>query len=876
MFALLVAVVYGAPAYSQSTEGRISGVVRDASGAAVPGATLTITNQATGAAQTVTSGSDGSFAASLLPATYSVGVSLKGFGTQTQKDLKLAAGATLTADFSLQTRREEEVTVTAMKREETIQNTPVSVTAPTEADLRSRGVDDIEGVARNVAGFSVQNLGPGQSQVAMRGVSSGQIARDQPGVKEQVGAYLDESVISLSLFTPDIDLFDVSRVEVLRGPQGTLFGSGSESGTVRYISNQPELGVKKVFGEFGGNTIDGGNQGGNVKLGFNAPMGDKAALRVAGYYTRMAGYIDTPGTKRTPLGGIEPDLGSQKTDVNTGDRTGVRAAVKIAPNDRLTITPRIVYQKVKADGWNRIDAFNILANPYTTTRPAVTLGEREQFIQIDEPFNDKFFLGDLNIGYNFGNVALTSITSYTHRDVDVIRDAGALTSSITGGTIPFPERIYSLDAPLDDATIAKVWTQELRLSGSKNRFQWVAGGFYANTKRDYGQSLFVDGFEAASGIPTAGKFGAGKDVLFFSDLHYKLDQYALFGEGTLSLTDAFSLTGGLRYYNFNEDRTQVFDGIFADPGGAPASTDANGVAPRLIATYKASGNTNVNAQVSKGFRLGGINDPLNVPLCTPADLVTFGGHASWKDETAWNYEIGSKSRIMDGRGSFNVSAFYMDVKDLQATLTAGSCSSRVIFNVPKARSTGAEFEFAVAPNKNFDFSISANYNKAELKSTVTSTAPDGSVSVVSGIRDGNRLPSVPEFQMSAAATYQWEMKGDALGYLTGTYQHVGSRFTQVGDEEPGFGIVNLLTFPGTIGGPLTKGTFTFNPELPSYDIVNLRLGVLKGRWDVALFGNNLTNERALLALDRERGKRARVGFLTNQPRTFGLTARVNF
>src|SRR5438874_8126149 len=144
----------------------------------------------------------------------------------------------------------------------------MSVAAPTEAELRDRGAENIEDVSANVAGFTVQNLGPGQSQIAMRGVSAGQIVRDQPGVKEQVGVYLDESVISLSLFTPDLDLFDTARVEVLRGPQGTLFGSGSESGTVRYITNQPELHVMKGFGEIGGTGTTGGSAGGNVKFGF--------------------------------------------------------------------------------------------------------------------------------------------------------------------------------------------------------------------------------------------------------------------------------------------------------------------------------------------------------------------------------------------------------------------------------------------------------------------------------------------------------------------------------------------------------------------------------------------------------------------------------
>ena len=208
--------------------------------------------------------------------------SIPGFRRVTQT-VDVAADASKQLDFSLDAALSEEITVTAMKREQTLLDVPFSVAAPTEEVLRDRGVEDIEGVAANVGGFTVQNLGPGQSQVAMRGVSAGQIVRDQPGVKEQVGVYLDESVISLSLFTPDLDLFDMNRVEVLRGPQGTLFGSGSLSGTVRYITNQPELNVTRAFAELGGGGVDGGSLGGNAKFGFNVPLGDKAALRVASY-----------------------------------------------------------------------------------------------------------------------------------------------------------------------------------------------------------------------------------------------------------------------------------------------------------------------------------------------------------------------------------------------------------------------------------------------------------------------------------------------------------------------------------------------------------------------------------------------------------------
>ncbi|HEX2834181.1 MAG TPA: TonB-dependent receptor [Thermoanaerobaculia bacterium] len=759
----------------------------------------------------------------------------------------------------------EEMVVTARKREESVQEVPISVVAPTEADLRDAGADDIEDIAANVAGFTVQNLGPGQSQVAMRGVSAGQIVRDQPGVKEQVGVYLDESVISLSLFTPDVDLFDVSRVEVLRGPQGTLFGSGSLSGTLRYITNQPKLGHTETIGELSLSSIEDGGTGATAKAAVNVPIGANAAMRVVGYYTKYGGFLDA----------IQPDL-SLNEDVNSGSRAGARIAFRFEPNDKFTITPRLLYQKIEMDGWNRIDAFNILANPYTTTRPKVTFEGRQQFTQIEEPYTDDFLLGDLNLSYELGGATLTSITSYTDRDVDVIRDATALTASITGGSIGLPPAAYLIDAPLDDVTTAKSLTQELRLSGERGPLQWLVGGFYSDTDRDYAQSLFVNGFETVTGIPTAGAFGAPRDVLYFSELTYAFKQFAIFGEATWSVSDRFDVTGGLRYYDFDEDRVQTFDGIFADPGSSAGSTQADGIAPRVMLSYKLNDATRLNGQISKGFRLGGINDPLNVPLCTPQDLETFGGQESWKDETLWNYEIGAKRTLRGGRGHFNIAAFRADISDLQATVTAGSCSSRVIFNVPKARSQGVEMEVEYAPSDFFDFAISATKLNAELRSTLTSTNSAGVTSVVAGIESGNRLPTVPEFQMAAAGSVHWTM-GTIGGYVTGVYQHVGSRYTQIGDQAAGFGTVSLTSFaPNNIGGPFTQSTFTFDPKLPSYDLVNLRLGFLVKNFDTALYVNNVFDETALLALDQERGTRARVGYLTNEPRTIGVSTRFTF
>ena len=231
--------------------------------------------------------------------------------------------------------------------------------------------------------------------------------------------------------------------------------------------------------------------------------------------------------------------------------------------------------------------------------------------------------------------------------------------------------------------------------------------------------------------------------------------------------------------------------------------------------------------------------------------------------------------MLNNTGAFGVSAFYMDIRDLQATVTAGSCSSRVVFNVPKARSRGFEVEFDEAPNRHIDFAISGSFNDSELRSTLTSTDSSGVVSVVSGIEKGRRLPTVPKFQLATAATYQWDLRRGALAYLTGTYQHTGSRFTQVGDED--LGTLDLLSFgANTIGAPLTASVFRYDPKLPAYDLLNLRVGVRRNKWDVSAYVNNVTDERALLSLDRERGTRARIGYLTNQPRTFGIATRVDF
>ena len=768
-----------------------------------------------------------------------------------------------------------EVTVTARKRAESLQDVPFAISARTGDVLRDAGATNVEEVSRTIAGFTVQNLGPGQSQVAIRGVSAGKTDRDLPGVKEQVGVYMDESVISLSLFTPDLELYDLNRVEVLRGPQGTLFGSGSLGGTVRYISNQPDPSDSYGDVEVTGSSIDGGDTGGSVRGMFNMPMSDTAALRVVGYYSDIPGFIDA----------VQPG-GSVHEDVNGGTRAGARVAMRFEPNENLAITPRVIYQDVDMDGYNRTDVWNMLGNPFTTTQPAVALSDRQQYTQLQEKFEDEFLLADLTIEAGFGNHTLTSISSYTDRDILVIRDATQLSGSVTFFNLGGDGDQIRLDSPLYDATTVKVFTQELRFASDYDGgFQWVAGAFYSDIERHYGQQLPTPGYDELvdlllcdgappNCLPSTALGAPVDDMPFFSDIPYDFRQFALFAEVNFRLGERTGLTVGGRYYDYKEDRVLLFGGLFSDPSAGPGSADSTGFLPRVLLSYDINDNVQINAQASRGFRLGGINDPLNLTLCTDEDEATFGGRDSFIDEELTNYELGAKIGFADGRAQFNVSVYHAEIDDFQVPVVAGSCSSRIVFNVPEAHATGVEIELAAQPNEHFDFGLSASMVSSELDSTITSGG-----SVVAAIEEGNRMASVPEFQMAANATYRWPMTASLEGYVTTSYQHVGDRYTQVADQAPGFGTfdirINAASNPAGYGDP-TITSFTFDPLLPSYDIVNVRFGVRNDAWEAAVFVNNLTDESARLGLDQERGRVARVGFLTNQPRTIGVTYRRNF
>jgi outer membrane receptor protein involved in Fe transport len=751
------------------------------------------------------------------------------------------------------------IIVTATKRASTVQDVPFSINAQTQEDIQRANASTIEDISRNVAGLAVQNLGPGQSQVSIRGVSAGQIVRDQPGVKEQVGVYLDESVISLSLFTPDLDLFDLNRVETLRGPQGTLFGSGSVGGTVRYITNQPRLGRTEGLVEANLNTVKDGEMGGHIKGAVNIPVGDTFAVRAVGYYTSYGGFIDAFG----PGGG---------RNVNDGVRGGLRVSALWQPVEELKFTPRIVFQEVVTDGFNRQELFNLFRNDFTDGPDA--FDRREQFLLRGEKFKDSTLLADMTVSYDFGPAELTSVTSYIDRDILVSRDASALTHSVSVDLGLDPD-VLSIPSNLRDTTDLKTFTQELRVASTGDGpLQWLVGAFFSDIDRTYHQRLPTPGYDDfvddvfGAGTSVAVSNGFPLNSPYNADLPYDIKQKALFGEASYDFGQ-FKATGGLRYYDFKETRSFISGGLFSNGDTLiDQKTKSDGFSPRAILTWEPSKNLSVNVQAAKGFRLGGVNDPINLTLCSDEDEAIFGPFAgAFDDETLWNYEAGVK--YSKGPITFNAAVFHTKIKDLQVTLDAGTCSSRLVFNVPKAHTTGVEFEVAANPVEGLDLSLAGSYVSAEFDTTLP-----GTLASTTGIRNGNRLPSVPKFQIAASATYGTRFSENADWYVNASVQHVGSRYTQPADQEN-----NPRTFShglpvfGMDGSEQTIGDL----KLPSYQLVNLSAGLeFDSGLEFVLYANNLFDENAKLAFDRERGGRARLGFHVGQPRTIGITVRQKF
>jgi len=738
----------------------------------------------------------------------------------------------------------QEIVVTAEKRESTVQKTPISITAISGADLQAQGLSDMASVAQQVPGVSFKTSGPGQTEFEMRGLTS------TGGESPTVGFYLDDAVLTPAAMAQngktviDPSLFDLNRVEVLRGPQGTLYGAGSMGGTIKLVTNQPD---PKAFAAnvevIGSGTTSGGGFNHTENVMLNIPlMQDVAALRLVGTDKYIDGWID-----RKVLNPFPPEVNGStaRGDVagapvaqdfrhsNTEHLQAGRAMLLIQPTDRLSVTLGFMHQSLTQDGPSTIDSPPLNETHY-------------QPFDVSEPFEDKFNLYTLTGKFNFDSFQLVSASAYWDRQQNQTQDISEAMQDYIGGFFGPPAAFpYSSTATVteggstffglgagsiteDDYT--RQFSEELRLASTgPGPLQWLVGGYYSS----FGATSHVFSFYP----DTNDGFNANFGTTNLADNHRKvdIDQYAAFGEVSYMLPDNLKASLGARYYQYHSNSVTSVSGVSANGTSDPlfGLAQNSGVTPKVDLAYIPDNNTTVYGTVSKGFRPGGPNSPIPVPPCASAAPTQFG------PDSVWNYELGEKLRFFDSRISVNGAIYYEDWTNVQQQV-APSCGFKFTANAGKAKVYGAELELAVVLMPGLVLSQNAGYTHA----TNSTTLP------AAGVVAGQRLLDVPEVTANTALSFKQPLANDMnfVSRLTNSYVS---------------GIQDI--------------TFTRN-SLPAYDLVGLRAGVETGRWSAFLFADNLTNKMALLsdtgALSANISILNRVA--TNQPRTIGVDLNIKF
>lgn len=736
-----------------------------------------------------------------------------------------------------------EIVVTAEKRNSTIQDTPISLTAITGDQLQAQGISDMKGVIAEVPGISMRTSGPGQTELEMRGLAS------SGGSSPTVGFYLDDTPMTAPPFTPtgkvviDPDLFDLNRVEVLRGPQGTLYGSGSMGGTIRLIPNEPNL------QNFEGNvdTLISGTQGGGANTGinamFNIPLVDNVlALRVVFTEKYTSGWINRDvlgnfpypvnpcsawGTGCTRGNVLASPVTQSLSDVNWENLTGGRAALLFKPNDALSVDLTGLYQKIRTGGPS-----------YYDQSPGASYETHYQPANVAEPFSDSVGLVALSINYDFDFAKLTSASSYWRRDAQIAQDSTEGVEGLIATVFGVQEFVPNV---FNERDTTYQLSQELRLASSgSSRFQWVVGGFYSNLKQLYDTYNAAPGFAALS----AGGASANPDgILFQSNDPYFIKQIAGFGEISYAISDKWKATAGVRHYDFRVNAGENQSGIFAT-GNAQATVAAYGTSftgsvPKFNLEYQPNGSLTFYATAAQGFRPGAANAPI------PANIGCAVTNTSYGPDTIWNYELGEKAQLFDRRLTINSDFFYIKWSGVQQQITQ-ACGYGVNVNAGDARSYGPELEINARLTDEWSLSVAGTYTSSEI-TRVNPTIAAADPALVPGLP----ILNIPKYTANAALSYVRPINAD-YDFTAGLMDsYVGSS---------------------------TDVAFTYQ-ELAAYDIVNLRFGAVSKGLAGYLFVDNLTNERAALSVNTTSlswvsPSTTRVS--TNQPRTIGIEARYKF
>jgi iron complex outermembrane recepter protein len=739
----------------------------------------------------------------------------------------------------------EEIVVTAEKRSSTVQDTPISMTAMSGDLMQQEGISNLTGVVQAVPGISVRTAGPGQTELEMRGLSS------SGGSAPTVGFYLDDYPLTPPAaalngkVVIDPDLFDLNRVEVLRGPQGTLYGSGSMGGTIKLVTNPAKLnefeGAVEAIGS--GTTGGGFNRGGNLML--NAPLiDDRLAMRVVltdkytdGWLDRIVESNFPPPTGPGPCGPGWP--GCTRGDVTAVTPTAVvprvnwerlqggRVELLAQPTDALKIDATALYQKITAGDYNEYDL-----------PPGMPNAHYQPFNNF-EPIFDEFRLYGLTVTYDMSFAELTSATAYYSREESQTSDVSEALYSVVGLFGVTATQFYQI--PFNETDSTRQFSEEIRLASTgKGPFQWIGGLFFSRF-----ESIFSE-YNASQPLAFISVGGAAANpdgIIYQAHNPYHMKQYAVFGEGNYALTDTLKLTAGVRWYKFESRADEETAGFATDSGNAATTLNSfeqsnSGANPKVTLSYEPNHDLTVYGTIARGFRPGGINQQIPASICT-IHPETYG------PDSTWNYEVGEKARLLDNRLVVNADVYYIKWTQVQQIVNQ-PCGYPLTENAGNAASYGPEIEVTALLGPNLTMTFSGTYTHSTLTSAnplVTQVDP--------ALAPGLPILNIPKYTETTSLTYM----------------------TPVSDSFKFMARVN-----NSYVGESTDIEYTY-ATLPAYDLVGLRFGLIGAKLSGYVFADNLTNKHAQLGINT-------TGFswtipsvervVTNQPRTVGIDIKYSF
>jgi outer membrane receptor protein involved in Fe transport len=725
----------------------------------------------------------------------------------------------------------EEIIVTAQKREQTLMEIPQSVTVLDGELLARQQADNFKDYLALIPGLSLETGAPGQTRITLRGINTG-------GVATTVGVYADEVPFGSStglangaVLSGEFDTFDVARLEVLRGPQGTLYGASSLGGVLRLVTNPPSMESFEARVQAGVEDVELTDDiGWSAKGMINLPVSDSFALRASGFYRFDDGFINSIGNNPIPSL-LDPTInivqGTRVAEnINEHKTFGGRVSGLFDAGEGLSVRLTALLQNIE----NRAsDTFEGDPDTYAPLYGGLVTSQYHA-----EPNDLEYRILSGTVDWDIGAGSLLSSTSYGTFEHDFQADIaltfGPTATFVFGDPTNRPLSVIQLQVTSTDK-----FTQEFRFTSPDDEsFEWLVGAFYTREESEIDQDFFM--VEAGTDV-------IAEDLPLFARglIPSDYEEYAAFGNATWYLADRFDLTFGARASRNDQAASQLLD--LSSLGGGVVTFDEVGssenvftwsVAPR----FQFDDGSAVYARIATGYRPGGPNVlPPGAPPETPA---------SYDADRLTSYEIGLKGDWLDNRLSLDAAAYWLDWEDIQLFAQVANVGFNA--NGGTAVSKGVEFTAMARPSDNLTFSLNGAWTDAYL----TQDTPP----VVGGL-DGDPLPWVPEWTTTVGVDYEWSIGGDMTAWVGGDLSYTGERTADFGFRD-------------------ATGALR---ELSSYETVDLRAGIDTGRWSLEAYAQNLTDERGITSIGGYDPTGVPNGAATVsiiRPRAVGLTVGVEF